>query len=47
MERGRKWERLRTGSVIEGHTEIPEIVCVKRADAEAERKAAGAEGGGY
>lgn len=30
-----------TGSAIEEHTEITEIVWVKRADAEAERKAAG------
>lgn len=47
MERGLEWERLRTGSAIEEHTEITEIVWVKRADAEAEKKAAGAEGGGY
>lgn len=41
MERGLKWEGLRTGSELEGHTKVTEIVWVKRADAGAERKAAG------
>lgn len=29
MERGLKWERLMTGSALEGYTEITEIIWVK------------------